>query len=143
MCTRYSYQKLKNNFQNLFSKNFYKKFFPKNFFFIIASSLHNENFGSNAGGVHKGRACYFVTRSTQELQELQEVHSIIVRSALSANFVATQVEFIKGEHATRNKKHTRVTRFTMLQSYHVTNLIKIALVQLVQLLFNLCIMLVF
>ena len=40
---------------------------------IIARSLHSANFGSNADGVHKGRVCYFVTRSTQELQELQDL----------------------------------------------------------------------
>ena len=34
----------------------------------IARSLHCVNFGSNAGGVHKRRACYSVSRSTQELR---------------------------------------------------------------------------
>ena len=36
---------------------------------IIARSPHCANFGSNGDGVHKGRACYYVTRSTQELQK--------------------------------------------------------------------------
>ena len=35
--------------------------------FTIARSLHGVNFGSKAGGVQKGRACYSVSRSTQEL----------------------------------------------------------------------------
>ena len=41
--------------------------YEQNVHFIIARCLHSANFGSNAGGVHKGRACYSVLRSTQEL----------------------------------------------------------------------------
>ena len=63
----------------------------------IARSLHCVNFGSNAGGVHKRRACYSISRSTQELrracyslsrstQELQDLQCCKVTMLLCYKF---------------------------------------------------------
>ena len=63
----------------------------------IARSLHCVNFGSNAGGVNKRRACYSVSRSTQELrracyslsrstQELQDLQCCKVTMLLCYKF---------------------------------------------------------
>ena len=92
----------------------------KKIFFIIAHSLHSANFGSKAGGVHKGKACYSVTRSTQELQELQEVHSIIARSLHSANFDSNAVEVHKGGACCSVTRSTQELQELLdLQSYKV------------------------